>query len=128
MPIRAHDGVYDNKYCNANALPQRIVSISYPFATVLLPLDSTADEEDLSMQRIRCRPTGVDDLVVKTNFSRREIQMLYRGFKEVCVSALLYEELLLLRIARTASSRAHSFMTSSLPSFIAHVSFWCPIY
>ncbi|KAM8879520.1 A-type potassium channel modulatory protein KCNIP2-like isoform 2-T2 [Spinachia spinachia] len=51
---------------------------------------SEADEDELST--VRYRPEGLDPLVQKTSFSKRELQVLYRGFKNECPSGVVNEE------------------------------------
>ncbi|XP_071772838.1 A-type potassium channel modulatory protein KCNIP1 isoform X2 [Centroberyx gerrardi] len=38
------------------------------------------------------RPEGLDQLQAQTNFSKRELQVLYRGFKNECPSGVVNEE------------------------------------
>ncbi|XP_073343194.1 A-type potassium channel modulatory protein KCNIP1 isoform X2 [Pagrus major] len=38
------------------------------------------------------RPEGLDQLEAQTNFSKRELQVLYRGFKNECPSGVVNEE------------------------------------
>uniref|UniRef100_A0A1I7STT3 EF-hand domain-containing protein n=1 Tax=Bursaphelenchus xylophilus TaxID=6326 RepID=A0A1I7STT3_BURXY len=35
------------------------------------------------------RPRSLDDIIVKTKFSKREIQMIYRSFKQLCPSGII---------------------------------------
>ncbi|XP_029368174.1 Kv channel-interacting protein 2-like isoform X2 [Echeneis naucrates] len=49
---------------------------------------SVADDSELST--VCYRPEGIDRLVQQTNFSKKELQVLYRGFKNV--SRLLWQE------------------------------------
>ncbi|CAD5215266.1 unnamed protein product [Bursaphelenchus okinawaensis] len=35
------------------------------------------------------RPRSLDDIIVKTRFSKREIQMIYRSFKQLCPSGII---------------------------------------
>ena len=42
------------------------------------------DLDDLEMQVVRYKPEGLDALCKNTKFSRKELQIMYRGFKQVC--------------------------------------------
>lgn len=48
---------------------------------MLYSTDSTEDELELSA--VRHRPEGLEQLEAQTRFSRKELQILYRGFKNV---------------------------------------------
>ena len=41
------------------------------------------DIDDLEMQVVRYKPEGLDTLCRNTKFSRKELQIMYRGFKQV---------------------------------------------
>lgn len=51
---------------------------------VLLLLLTAADHDidDLEMQVVRYKPEGLDTLCRNTKFSRKELQIMYRGFKQ----------------------------------------------
>ncbi|XP_040002035.1 Kv channel-interacting protein 2-like isoform X2 [Xiphias gladius] len=51
---------------------------------------SIADDGELST--VCYRPEGLDRLVQQTNFSKKELQLLYRGFKNECPSGVVNEE------------------------------------
>ncbi|XP_013392493.1 Kv channel-interacting protein 1 isoform X4 [Lingula anatina] len=44
------------------------------------------DLDDLEMQVVRYKPEGLDALCRNTKFSRKELQIMYRGFKQVAVT------------------------------------------
>uniref|UniRef100_A0A8C3G3D2 Potassium voltage-gated channel interacting protein 2 n=1 Tax=Cyclopterus lumpus TaxID=8103 RepID=A0A8C3G3D2_CYCLU len=48
------------------------------------------EEDELSA--VRYRPERLDHLEQKTNFSKKELQVLYRGFKNECPSGVVNEE------------------------------------
>uniref|UniRef100_A0A3P8V585 Potassium voltage-gated channel interacting protein 1 n=1 Tax=Cynoglossus semilaevis TaxID=244447 RepID=A0A3P8V585_CYNSE len=50
------------------------------------------DDDDLEMTMVCHRPEGLDQLEALTNFSKRELQVLYRGFKNECPSGVVNEE------------------------------------
>ncbi|KAM9857361.1 A-type potassium channel modulatory protein KCNIP2-like [Aulostomus maculatus] len=51
---------------------------------------SVTDESELTT--VRYRPQGLDRLIEQTNFSKKELQILYRGFKNECPSGAVSEE------------------------------------
>ncbi|XP_038045718.1 Kv channel-interacting protein 4-like isoform X3 [Patiria miniata] len=50
------------------------------------------DLEDLEMQTVRYKPEGIDKLCRTTKFTKKELQLMYRGFKQECPSGLVNEE------------------------------------
>ncbi|XP_069561250.1 Kv channel-interacting protein 4 isoform X1 [Brachyistius frenatus] len=66
-------------------LVRRIVTWASPN-----PKDSVEDELELSA--VRHRPEGLEQLEAQTRFSRKELQILYRGFKNECPSGVVNEE------------------------------------
>eukprot|EP00918_Siedleckia_nematoides_P099594 GHVU01217793.1.p1 GENE.GHVU01217793.1~~GHVU01217793.1.p1 ORF type:complete len:204 (+),score=33.22 GHVU01217793.1:124-735(+) len=54
--------------------------------------DSDHDLDDLEMQVVRYKPEGLDALCKNTKFSRKELQIMYRGFKQECPSGIVNEE------------------------------------
>nr|XP_054600263.1 calsenilin isoform X2 [Nothobranchius furzeri] len=54
------------------------------------PTDSSDNDFELSM--VRHQPEGLDQLQAQTKFTRKELQSLYRGFKNECPSGLVDEE------------------------------------
>uniref|UniRef100_A0A8D3CR85 EF-hand domain-containing protein n=1 Tax=Scophthalmus maximus TaxID=52904 RepID=A0A8D3CR85_SCOMX len=49
-------------------------------------------DDDLEMTVVCHRPEGLDQLEAQTNFSKRELQVLYRGFKNECPSGVVNED------------------------------------
>ncbi|XP_069755388.1 A-type potassium channel modulatory protein KCNIP1-like isoform X2 [Narcine bancroftii] len=49
-------------------------------------------EDELEMVTVCHRPEGLGHLQAQTKFSRREIQVLYRGFKNECPSGVVNED------------------------------------
>ncbi|XP_031720671.1 Kv channel-interacting protein 2-like isoform X2 [Anarrhichthys ocellatus] len=62
----------------------------YIFFSASVHAGSITDDAELST--VHCRPEGLDHLVRKTNFSKKELQVLYRGFKNECPSGVVNEE------------------------------------
>ncbi|XP_039624299.1 Kv channel interacting protein 3a, calsenilin isoform X1 [Erpetoichthys calabaricus] len=53
-------------------------------------LDSS--DSDLELSTVRHQPEGLDQLQAQTKFTKKELQSLYRGFKNECPSGLVDEE------------------------------------
>lgn len=51
------------------------------YVSAVFPLDKTEDELEMTM--VCHRPEGLDQLEAQTNFTKQELQILYRGFKNV---------------------------------------------
>ncbi|XP_036913646.1 Kv channel-interacting protein 1 isoform X1 [Sturnira hondurensis] len=49
-------------------------------------------EDELEMTMVCHRPEGLAQLEAQTNFTKRELQVLYRGFKNECPSGVVNEE------------------------------------
>ncbi|KAJ8405241.1 hypothetical protein AAFF_G00322320 [Aldrovandia affinis] len=49
-------------------------------------------EDELEMTMVCHRPEGLEPLEAQTNFTKRELQALYRGFKNECPSGAVNEE------------------------------------
>ncbi|XP_072026681.1 A-type potassium channel modulatory protein KCNIP1-like isoform X2 [Amphiura filiformis] len=50
------------------------------------------DLDDLEMQTVRYKPEGLDQLCRATKFTKKELQLMYRGFKQECPSGLVNED------------------------------------
>ncbi|KAM9827210.1 A-type potassium channel modulatory protein KCNIP1 [Neosynchiropus ocellatus] len=49
-------------------------------------------EDELELSAARHRPEGLEQLEAQTRFSRKELQILYRGFKNECPSGVVNED------------------------------------
>ncbi|KAM8880915.1 Kv channel-interacting protein 4 [Synchiropus picturatus] len=49
-------------------------------------------EDELELTTARHRPEGLEQLEAQTQFSRKELQILYRGFKNECPSGVVNED------------------------------------
>ncbi|KAJ8015346.1 hypothetical protein DPEC_G00025160 [Dallia pectoralis] len=49
-------------------------------------------DDDFEMSVVCHRPEGLDKMEAHTNFSKRELQVLYRGFKNECPSGVVSED------------------------------------
>nr|XP_012959996.3 Kv channel-interacting protein 1 isoform X1 [Anas platyrhynchos] len=58
----------------------------------LPPQDPDKIEDELEMTTVCHRPEGLEQLEAQTNFTKRELQVLYRGFKNECPSGVVNEE------------------------------------
>lgn len=56
-----------------------------PSSPPSLPLTDSSDS-DLELSTVRHQPEGLDQLQAQTKFTRKELQSLYRGFKNVRLS------------------------------------------
>lgn len=54
--------------------------------------DDDSCDNDLELSMVRHQPEGLDQLQAQTQFTRKELQSLYRGFKNECPSGLVDEE------------------------------------
>ncbi|KAM7418701.1 hypothetical protein PAMA_016030 [Pampus argenteus] len=55
-------------------------------------INQTSETDERELSTVRYRPEGLDHLVQQTNFSKKELQILYRGFKNECPSGAVNEE------------------------------------
>ncbi|XP_064630263.1 Kv channel-interacting protein 1-like isoform X3 [Lineus longissimus] len=53
---------------------------------------SDHDLDDLEMQVVRYKPEGLEQLCRNTKFSKKELQIMYRGFKQECPTGIVDEE------------------------------------
>uniref|UniRef100_A0A8C4YEF3 Potassium voltage-gated channel interacting protein 1 n=1 Tax=Gopherus evgoodei TaxID=1825980 RepID=A0A8C4YEF3_9SAUR len=58
----------------------------------LIDLSDDKIEDELEMTTVCYRPEGLDQLEAQTNFTKRELQVLYRGFKNVRTKAFFYPD------------------------------------
>uniref|UniRef100_A0A671QSV9 Calsenilin-like n=1 Tax=Sinocyclocheilus anshuiensis TaxID=1608454 RepID=A0A671QSV9_9TELE len=56
------------------------------------PQGSNSADSDLELSMVRHQPEGLEQLQAQTKFTRKELQSLYRGFKNECPSGLVDEE------------------------------------
>uniref|UniRef100_A0A8U7N9X9 Potassium voltage-gated channel interacting protein 1 n=1 Tax=Corvus moneduloides TaxID=1196302 RepID=A0A8U7N9X9_CORMO len=61
-------------------------------ATAKTVLMTDKIEDELEMTTVCHRPEGLEQLEAQTNFTKRELQVLYRGFKNECPSGVVNEE------------------------------------
>ncbi|RUS90426.1 hypothetical protein EGW08_001831, partial [Elysia chlorotica] len=59
---------------------------------LLFSRDKNNDIDDLEMQVVRYKPEGLDTLCKNTKFTRKELQIMYRGFKQECPTGIVNEE------------------------------------
>ncbi|XP_046728188.1 Kv channel interacting protein 3a, calsenilin isoform X3 [Silurus meridionalis] len=56
------------------------------------PKEQDSSDSDLELATVRHQPEGLEQLQAQTKFTRKELQSLYRGFKNECPSGLVDEE------------------------------------
>ncbi|KTF95705.1 hypothetical protein cypCar_00007370 [Cyprinus carpio] len=56
-----------------------------------MSLEDSSDS-DLELSTVRHQPEGLEQLQAQTKFTKKELQSLYRGFKNECPSGLVDEE------------------------------------
>ncbi|XP_070849212.1 Kv channel-interacting protein 4 isoform X2 [Chaetodon trifascialis] len=66
----------------------------FPCSTAKKPSSSNQSnvEDELELSAVRHRPEGLEQLEAQTRFSRKELQILYRGFKNECPSGVVNED------------------------------------
>ncbi|KAI9533876.1 Kv channel-interacting protein 4 [Dissostichus eleginoides] len=89
----------DQKACNPPSKPNK-KTIKQRFLKLLpccrsgssssITQSNISDDDELST--VRYRPERIDRLVQQTNFTKKELQVLYRGFKNECPSGVVNEE------------------------------------
>ncbi|XP_070429677.1 calsenilin isoform X3 [Equus przewalskii] len=67
-----------------------IISFFFHFISGNLARDSSDSELELST--VRHQPEGLDQLQAQTKFTKKELQSLYRGFKNECPTGLVDED------------------------------------
>ncbi|XP_049575851.1 A-type potassium channel modulatory protein KCNIP2 isoform X1 [Syngnathus scovelli] len=55
-------------------------------------LNQNSVSDDAELLAVRYRPEGLEHLMGQTSFSKKELQVLYRGFKNECPSGAVNEE------------------------------------
>lgn len=71
-------------FSSGHSSSRTLKCISGSHYSVLSPSPRAASEIDEGeLSTVRYRPDGIDRLVQQTNFSKKELQILYRGFKNV---------------------------------------------
>uniref|UniRef100_A0A673AFV5 Kv channel-interacting protein 4 n=1 Tax=Sphaeramia orbicularis TaxID=375764 RepID=A0A673AFV5_9TELE len=58
----------------------------------LISFSEDSVEDELELSTVRHRPEGLEQLEARTRFSRKELQILYRGFKNECPSGVVNED------------------------------------
>ncbi|XP_031980658.1 Kv channel-interacting protein 1 isoform X1 [Corvus moneduloides] len=82
----------DQMYLQVNKVPgNKWVKWALGFC-VLFRISQHKIEDELEMTTVCHRPEGLEQLEAQTNFTKRELQVLYRGFKNECPSGVVNEE------------------------------------
>ncbi|XP_010874841.1 Kv channel interacting protein 3a, calsenilin isoform X3 [Esox lucius] len=66
--------------------------VKWVIAARTTPDKDDSSDSDLELSTVRHQPEGLDQLQVQTKFTKKELQSLYRGFKNECPSGLVDEE------------------------------------
>lgn len=51
------------------------------------------EQEDMEVHLVRYKPDAIDALCQSTKFTRKEIQLMYRGFKQKCPNGIVSENM-----------------------------------
>ncbi|XP_032922670.1 Kv channel-interacting protein 2 isoform X4 [Catharus ustulatus] len=92
------DGSYDQLTGNPpvqtkKALKQRFLKLLPCCRPKSIPsLSENSVEDEFELSTVCHRPEGLDQLQEQTKFTRKELQVLYRGFKNECPSGIVNEE------------------------------------
>ncbi|XP_037742416.1 calsenilin isoform X3 [Chelonia mydas] len=66
--------------------------VSYFFRFISGDLSQDTSDSNLELSSVRHQPEGLDQLQELTKFTKKELQSLYRGFKNECPSGLVDED------------------------------------
>ena len=69
----------------------KYVCITNETLVVIIFLFIDEDLEEFHVHVTRYRPEDIQKLTSKTRFTRKEIQLMYRGFKQVCSYCIFIE-------------------------------------
>ncbi|XP_043408254.1 A-type potassium channel modulatory protein KCNIP2 isoform X1 [Caretta caretta] len=92
------DGSYDQLTGNPpgqtkKALKQRLLKLLPCCGPQSIPsVSENSVEDEFELSTVCHRPEGLEQLQEQTKFSRKELQVLYRGFKNECPTGLVNEE------------------------------------
>ncbi|XP_039099881.1 Kv channel-interacting protein 2 isoform X1 [Hyaena hyaena] len=81
--------------CGPQALPSVSETLAVPASLRPhrpRPLDPDSVEDEFELSTVCHRPEGLEQLQEQTKFTRKELQVLYRGFKNECPSGIVNEE------------------------------------
>ncbi|KAF3828314.1 hypothetical protein GH733_005011 [Mirounga leonina] len=88
------------------------------------PLVPDKIEDELEMTMVCHRPEGLEQLEAQTNFTKRELQVLYRGFKNECPSGVVNEETFKQIYAQFFPHGGESDLEKILPSSLSDASMY----
>uniref|UniRef100_A0A8C6TF58 Potassium voltage-gated channel interacting protein 3 n=1 Tax=Neogobius melanostomus TaxID=47308 RepID=A0A8C6TF58_9GOBI len=86
-------GIHGMELCAIGVVIILFMAVLKQFG-ILEPMSSFEDssDSDLELSTVRHQPEGLEQLQAQTKFTRKELQSLYRGFKNECPSGLVDEE------------------------------------
>ncbi|XP_027488288.1 calsenilin-like isoform X2 [Corapipo altera] len=105
-------GIQSMELCAVAVVILLFIAVLKQFG-ILEPISMEDNSDaDVELPTIRHQPEGLEQLLARTNFTKMELQSLYRGFKNECPSGLVDEETFTLIYSRffpqgDASSYAH---------------------
>lgn len=95
-----------------------LTAVSSPFpSTLSFPLFisfrvTDSSDSDLELSMVRHQPEGLEQLQAQTQFTRKELQSLYRGFKNVRKQLRSDSSVLLFIIWQYFSTKEHLSLTT----------------
>lgn len=89
-------------YRDCTGLDMILNKTSFAISFFLFLADKTDDELEMTM--VCHRPEGLEQLEAQTNFTKQELQILYRGFKNVIHTFLFYCKTTLVHILQSMVS------------------------
>uniref|UniRef100_UPI00358FD772 A-type potassium channel modulatory protein KCNIP2-like isoform X2 n=1 Tax=Myxine glutinosa TaxID=7769 RepID=UPI00358FD772 len=107
---------------------QQFVRLIRQCYRLVVGLEEDSGEDELELSTVCHRPEGLQQLLEQTRFSRQELQILYRGFKNECPTGIVDEEMFKEIYARffpqgDASMYAHFLFNAFDRDHIGSISF-----
>uniref|UniRef100_A0A8C1HX49 Kv channel interacting protein 3b, calsenilin n=2 Tax=Cyprinus carpio TaxID=7962 RepID=A0A8C1HX49_CYPCA len=87
---KENDGKWQKPHISRKSL-MKCCLVKWIIASVA-PQGSNRTDSDLELSMVRHQPEGLEHLQAQTKFTRKELQSLYRGFKNECPNGLVDEE------------------------------------
>uniref|UniRef100_A0A9J8CNM9 Kv channel-interacting protein 4 n=1 Tax=Cyprinus carpio carpio TaxID=630221 RepID=A0A9J8CNM9_CYPCA len=78
--------------CRKRCKRELLKFAQYLFRFITGTLNADSVEDELELSAVRHRPEALEQLEAQTRFSRKELQILYRGFKNECPSGVVNED------------------------------------
>ncbi|XP_025068617.1 calsenilin isoform X2 [Alligator sinensis] len=85
-------GIQGMELCAVAVVIMLFIAVLKQFG-ILEPMSmEDSSDSDFELEAVRHQPEGLDQLQALTKFTKKELQSLYRGFKNECPSGLVNEE------------------------------------